>query len=218
MDINNSNTQQPVPNLTGPTPSPTPSLSQLSHSYSDLDNLSKCIGNYINNSAFSDVIFLVGTRNQKVKSQPYSATNRFSQFFSHRFILAARSPVFNALFFVDEWDTLSDSPRIHDDEDSVQPSPRTGSTQLPITLELPDVDPRIFSEVLNYIYTGVVLLELDNIMEILSLANRFSMVPLQQLCENYLEAELGVTTANINTTSTSPTPRSASTQPARSQR
>jgi hypothetical protein len=55
-------------------------------------------------------------------------------------------------------------------------------------------------------------------MEILSLANRFSMLPLQQICENYLETELGVSTANLATASTSPTPRSTSAQPARSQR
>ena len=43
-----------------------PNASNSQHTYSDLDNLSKTLSNYINNSSFADVIFIIGMRKEKV--------------------------------------------------------------------------------------------------------------------------------------------------------
>jgi hypothetical protein len=89
MDINN-NSNSPVSNLpVNPAPFSTLPLSQLSHTYSDLENLSKCIGNYINNSAFSDVIFLVGSRSHKVTLIHLDHLNHFSFSVTVSFLLHA---------------------------------------------------------------------------------------------------------------------------------
>jgi hypothetical protein len=125
----------------------------------------------MNNSAYSDVIFIVGARREKVSRLDQPCVH-FFKFFCHRVILAARSPVLNALFFVDEYDSgMHSSTEQHiptTSSSSAVPSTSPSDfksvdiesnatqfyvhqTRLPLSLELPDVESRTFSDVLGYV-------------------------------------------------------------------
>lgn len=103
---------------------------------------------------FTDVTIIVGKK----------------EFLAHKAILAARSPIFAAMF-----------------EHEMQESKENR-----VTIE--DVKPRVFQEVLRFIYTGIVK-ELDQLAnELLAVADKYALDKLRTLCEEQLGSTLSVET------------------------
>ncbi len=91
------------------------------------------------------------------------------KFYVHRFVLAGRSNYFEKVFS----GTANKTP-LHRDK------------KARYCLERLDIDPLVFQKVLDFLYTGVVKLKLDNVLEILALAEEFGIRSLKVLCQKYL--------------------------------
>ncbi|CAG2057920.1 unnamed protein product [Timema podura] len=89
------------------------------------------------------------------------------QFKAHRNILASCSPYFDSVF------------KMH----------KTVKERLTITCQNSD----IFSCLLNYMYTGTVVIDKNNVAELLRLANHFLVLKLKSYCAEYLDRYLDVT-------------------------
>ncbi|XP_065203303.1 protein roadkill-like [Planococcus citri] len=89
---------------------------------------------------------------------------------AHKIILAARSPVFKAMFK-------------HDMKESRQNC-----------VEIKDTDEKIFQEILRYIYTGKVENLNDIALELVLVAEKYDLAPLKNACLSALGALLSVET------------------------
>ncbi|XP_065203294.1 speckle-type POZ protein B-like [Planococcus citri] len=90
---------------------------------------------------------------------------------AHRTILAARSPVFKAMFKDDTTETQQNR------------------------IEIKDIDENIFEEVLRYIYTGRVENLKDTALELLPVAEKFNLEHLKNMCVSALSMLLSENTA-----------------------
>ncbi|XP_054721492.1 protein roadkill-like [Uloborus diversus] len=116
--------------------------------------LSEDVGELFESQKFSDVILSVGGR----------------EFYAHKAILAARSPVFSAMFE-------------HDMEEKKQNR-----------VEITDTDPEVLKEMLRFIYTGKSP-NLENIPdELLAAADKYALERLKVMCEEELCQNLSVDT------------------------
>uniref|UniRef100_A0A8C8UPX1 Speckle-type POZ protein-like n=1 Tax=Peromyscus maniculatus bairdii TaxID=230844 RepID=A0A8C8UPX1_PERMB len=117
----------------------------------------KCIladelGGLWKNSCFTDCCLLVGGQ----------------EFRAHKAVLAARSPVFRAMFEHD----MEGSKRNH--------------------LEIHDLEPRVFKAMMDFIYTGTAP-DLDSVADaLLAAADRYGLERLKVLCEDALCRDLSV--------------------------
>ncbi len=89
------------------------------------------------------------------------------KFYAHRIVLSNRSK-----FFKDYYG------KIHQQSDM----DRMGR----IRYDNPELFSDMFSKVIEYLYTGSIRLRLDNVLEVLSLAENFGVASLKVLCEKYL--------------------------------
>ncbi|XP_069473491.1 speckle-type POZ protein-like [Ambystoma mexicanum] len=97
---------------------------------------------------------------------------RGREFKSHKSVLAARSPVFNAMFE-------------HDMEESKQNR-----------VEISDVDPEVFKEMMGFIYTGKSPPNIKNIAgNLLAAADKYALERLKIMCEEALYSNLTVENA-----------------------
>jgi hypothetical protein len=124
--------------------------------YNFMDELSDQMRPSINDKKFADAVIRCGP-------------NLEEKFYAHRFILSGRSTYFENIFS----NTANKQP-LHRDR------------KARYCLDRPDVDPKTFLKVLEYCYTGVVKLKLDNVLEILALAEDFGIRSLKILCQRYL--------------------------------
>jgi len=90
------------------------------------------------------------------------------EFYCHKFMLAARSPVFEAMFFSDMVENKSG------------------------TVNVEDVDPDVMIEVLQYIYTGCSLNIDKHAMAILAASEKYLIEQLKGCCEDHLSGILDV--------------------------
>ncbi|XP_059132289.1 speckle-type POZ protein-like [Peromyscus eremicus] len=138
------------------------SMAQDSFSISDQNRkagiqVPKCtladeLGELRKNSGFTDCCLLVGGQ----------------EFRAHKAILAARSPVFRAMFE-------------HDMEESKRNR-----------LEIHDVEPRVFKAMMDFIYTGTAP-DLDSVAAaMLAAADRYGLERLKVMCEDALCRDLSV--------------------------
>lgn len=117
--------------------------------------LSQDIGSLLESEKFADVVLHVSGK----------------EFRAQKAILAARSPVFAAMF---EHDT---SERAHS------------------RVDIPDVDPDVFREMLRFVYTGRAPSPDDMAADLLVAADKYALDQLKALCEECLCSELTVETA-----------------------
>jgi len=90
------------------------------------------------------------------------------EFYCHKFMLAARSPVFEAMFFSNMAENKSG------------------------TVNVEDVDPDVMIEVLQYIYTGCSLNIDKHAMAILAASEKYLIEQLKGCCEDHLSGILDV--------------------------
>merc|ERR1712126_48970 len=90
----------------------------------------------------------------------------FSTFFCHEDILAARSPVFRAMFETD----MKESSQRH--------------------VEVKDIDPKVFHELLVFIYSGAAPKLSRYAEELLPAADKYQLELLKQMCERSLSCSL----------------------------
>jgi hypothetical protein len=124
--------------------------------YNFVEELSDQMRPSINDKKFADAVIRCGAQLQE-------------KFYVHRFILSGRSAYFERIFSL----TANKTP-LHKDR------------KAKYCFDRPDIDPKIFQKVLEYCYTGVVKLKLDNVLEILALAEEFGIRSLKLLCQRYL--------------------------------
>ncbi|XP_076443612.1 BTB/POZ domain-containing protein 6-like [Babylonia areolata] len=85
---------------------------------------------------------------------------------AHKYMLISRSHVFAAMF----------CGALQDAENK--------------DVEVPDVEPAAFAELLNYIYTGAADLDANNVLPVLYAANKYDVAGLSQACVRYVEDRL----------------------------
>lgn len=123
--------------------------SQMHSPYSLLSR----IGNLLQTSQWSDCTFLVGESNTK------------QEFRAHRIILAACSPVFEAMCF--------------------GPLAEKGS------ISIPDMEPKAFQTLLQYVYTdNVQFTSVEEACDVLYAAKKYMIVNLSQMCHLYLKRNM----------------------------
>ena len=93
------------------------------------------------------------------------------EFFAHKAILAARSPVFAKMFEHEMQESLSSQ------------------------VELSDIDPEIVKEMLVYIYTGQVPKIEEKVNDLLYVADKYQLDHLKSVCERHLTYSLQVDNA-----------------------
>jgi len=89
--------------------------------------------------------------------------------YAHRIVLTSNSTYFHSLFNQQHTD-LND---------------KSGSDM--IKLDKPDLLPDIFIKVLEYIYTGVIRLKQDDVLEILALSEEFGISTLKEMCSKFIQ-------------------------------
>ncbi|XP_032222942.1 speckle-type POZ protein [Nematostella vectensis] len=114
--------------------------------------LSSHMGNLLDNATFSDTVLIAGGR----------------EFKAHKAILAARSPVFSAMFE-------------HEMEES-----RKGR------VEILDIDPDVFQEMLKFVYTGNTPQIQGMADDLLAAADKYDLERLKVMCEDVLCSNLTV--------------------------
>lgn len=106
--------------------------------------------------------------NQILSDVKFIFPNSQSQvIYGHTFLLSKKSPVFYRLF-------------------------HGNVTNEGITIEIKDVSPYSFLELLKYIYTEIVVLVEENVSEINYLANKYLIKNLQQECEAFVEENISI--------------------------
>ncbi|XP_053374045.1 BTB/POZ domain-containing protein 6-like [Mercenaria mercenaria] len=86
---------------------------------------------------------------------------------AHKFILASRSPVFYAMFC----GSLAESSN---------------------TVQIPDIEPGIFRDLLRFIYTEDCTINEDNVMPLLYSAKKYETSRLTEKCKDYLNTQLSI--------------------------
>ncbi|KAK7496097.1 hypothetical protein BaRGS_00012798 [Batillaria attramentaria] len=90
---------------------------------------------------------------------------------AHKYMLISRSPVFYAMF----------CGPLHDSADG--------------DVEVPDVEPAAFTQLLSYIYTGTAQLDAHNVLPILYTAKKYAISGLSRACLAFVESCLDVENA-----------------------
>jgi hypothetical protein len=92
---------------------------------------------------------------------------------AHRIILSTRSVYFNTLF-------------------GKKHSHMFDMSQDMIKLDKPDVVPEVFLKVLEYLYTGIVRLKQDDVLDILALSEEFGIPTLKEMCSKFIQENVDV--------------------------
>ncbi|KAL9651752.1 hypothetical protein ABK040_014008 [Willaertia magna] len=129
-------------------------------SVQDIHSLSNHLNSCFLDKTYSDFVILCGP-------------GLVSKFYAHCVILSSRSLFFKNLL------------------KSLQNNNNTQNSNLlkrkeRLCYERMDLNPEIFNQVLNYIYTGKINFNLQNILDIFIQSEEFKIPCLKQLCENYL--------------------------------
>lgn len=91
------------------------------------------------------------------------------EFKAHRCVLAARSPVFLAMM-------------THETKEKISG-----------VVDIPDVEPSIFSDFLNYLYTGSVEnLTLENVGKLHSMADKYQVNDLKEICLDHMMMNVSI--------------------------
>jgi len=123
-----------------------------------------------NNEKFSDVVLNV----QKDKS------SAAKPFYAHKFILAASSPVFEAMVY---------RPQLPEDKPDAS---RDDGKAVQINVQ---ADPEVFALVLQCIYSDNIAITADNVDPLMSLARKYQVEKLQVLCGECLRDDMTIETA-----------------------
>jgi len=132
--------------------------------------LAELVGQYCTKPKYSDVGFVV---RKDAKSEPQRIP-------AHRIILAASSPIFEAMLYP----VKSDSS-----------TPVASATSGRLEIKVDDCDPETFNLLLQCIYTDEIVVTTDNVTELMSLARRYQVDKLQVLCADFLTNDLSIENA-----------------------
>lgn len=88
--------------------------------------------------------------------------------YAHRVILAYGSTYFNDLF-------SQKNVELYDKMSGI------------VKLDKPDILPEIFLKVLEYLYSGVIRLKQDDVLEILALSDEFGIFTLKEMCSKFIQ-------------------------------
>ena len=137
---------------------------QKSTTAQNMNELSENLRFNVNNKLYSDVVFRVGPNMQIIHA--------------HRIVLSTRSVYFNTLFGKKHSHLLFDKSN--------------NSSYDLIKLDKPDILPEVFLKVLEYLYTGVIRLKQDDVLDILSLSEEFGIPTLKEMCSNFIQQNVDV--------------------------
>lgn len=115
-----------------------------------LTELSNDLSNLLATSDMSDVVISVGEKSFKV----------------HRIILAARSPVFGAMFKHDLAENITN------------------------TINITDIEPDVIEQVIHYLYSGRCSRIEELAADILPVADKYDLKGLKELCEEFLRSNI----------------------------
>jgi hypothetical protein len=123
---------------------------------------------FINNPEFSDVLFIVGSEKQHMHG--------------HQVILAS-SDIFRAMFsgsFRESYTSSNDEQHEYN-----------GTSRPRSTVEIPNISPHIFLQVLEEIYTGHTTCTLANVVELFLAASQYMLNNLRARCVEFTRLEVG---------------------------
>ncbi|XP_064606856.1 BTB/POZ domain-containing protein 19-like [Liolophura sinensis] len=126
------------------------------HMEGDISDFAREMKKLVNSKDHSDIRFVIGPNRKNI--------------YAHKCILAARCPVFGAMF--------------------ADQSQKNGSPEKDVPFVLSDMSPDVFLSVLEFIYTNCVTLKKDSAIDVLATALEYGLDELRKVCVDYLVKQL----------------------------